>query len=237
MPSRLRLALVFLASLLIFSVYLFPASLILSRLDGVRVAGSPLQLNAVSGRIWAGQVQWQWRQLSGTGQWQSDWRGLMPGLKLDIRGAFGLSGWIGGNGSTLMLQDAELSLPGATLSQIEPRLRLGGQVRARQLGFDFRDKAVTDASGMLSYTGGPASWANQNSVEVPALSGVVTPTQQGATLDVSSLAGQRMALGAINGNVAELKVLRAWAAEIGMSRGGALDDVIFETSLPLWQSE
>ena len=237
MPSLLRLALVFLASLLIFSIYLFPASLVVSRLDGVPIAGAPLQLKAVSGRLWEGQVQWQWRKLSGSALWQLDWHGLTPGVNLDVRGGIGLSAWVGGTGSSLTVEGGELTLSGASMSQVEPRLRLAGEVAARELAVEFRDKAITDASGQLSYTGGQASGSSQASVDVPALRGLISRTEQGASLEVSTLSDQRLAHGEIKGNVGEFTVLRAWAAELGLSRGGNLDDAIFQTSLPLWSKD
>ena len=235
MPSRLGLAMLFLASLLIFSVYLFPASLLLSRLDGVAVAGAPLRLQSITGTLWHGQAQWQWRQLSGGGSWRTDWRGVMPGVELAVSGPLSLQAWVGGTGSSLALEQASLSVSGQTLTLVEPRLRLAGTIDARELSVHFSDKAITEAAGQLAYTGGEASWAGQKSVVVPPLSGRIAPAPEGASLTISDQDGQLMAAGAVRGNLGEFKVFRAWAAEFGMSQGGNMDDVIFETSLPLWQ--
>ncbi len=235
MPSRLGLATLFLASLLIFSVYLFPASLLLSRLDGVSVGGAPLRLSAINGTLWQGQAQWQWRQLAGLGSWSSDWHGLMPGLELSLAGPFSLDAWVGGTGSSLALEDANLSVPGEVLGMFEPRLRLAGRIDARELTVEFSDKAITEAAGVLAYTGGEASWAGQSTVLVPALNGEIVPNEDGATLTVTTADGRVMASGSVHGNLGKFAVFRAWAAEFGMSQGGAPDDVIFETSLPLWQ--
>lgn len=234
MPSKVRLISLFLISLLVFAIHQLPASLVLSRLDGTLLGGRPLALKAVSGRIWQGRVQWQWQQLAGVSSWQMDWHGMMPGVQIESVGAFSLSGWLGASFSSLSLQGASLSLPGETISQVEPRLQMAGVVSARELGLHFSDKAITDAGGTLAYTGGDASWSRQAMVSVPALKGRLSPEPDGASLVITGDSGQQMAVGAIHDNVGEFKVFRAWAAAFGMSQGGSIDDVIFETSLPLW---
>src|SRR5690606_35629444 len=120
----------------------------------------------------------------------------------------------------------------------QPQLKLAGRVTGRNLALTFRDKRVTDAAGELAYTGGRASWMTQKPVTVALLKGVIEPSDDGAAVTISDASqGSVLAQGSIAGNIGALKVFRAWVMMLELSRGGAPEDVVFETSMPLWQQD
>lgn len=236
MPRKLWLALVFLISLTGWLLWLAPASLLTASLDGVTVGNAPLRLSAPQGSIWQGSAGWRWRELAGNLSWDMDWRGLVPGVQLGLAGGIEARGWLGGRPDDAALRDFSGTLGGAVLSRLLPKLQLEGTVSARGLSLSYSDKRVRDVAGRIAYTGGEASWARQSPVQVPPLTGELESTQEGFEVVVRTPRGQDpLALAAIQGNVGSLKVYRAWAAALGLSRGGAPGDVVFETSLPLWQ--
>lgn len=234
MPAKRWLIGVFLVSLVVFLVVGMPARL-LARYVAPSLQASGITLASVGGTVWHGAAQWRWRQMAGTLGWDVDWDMLTPGLTLTVDGPLSLQGWLGVSPSAIRLRDASLALPGSTLGQWQPQLQLDGRILARDLSVTFSDKRLTDVAGRLAYTGGQGRWARQDPVMVPVLQGELVGTDQGALLDIKTDAGELMASASVSGNIGALKVYRAWVSQIGLSRGGADSDVVFETSLPLWQ--
>lgn len=236
MLSKKWLVAVFLLSLLSFMVLLLPASLPASYADGMRIGRGTLQLDSVYGRWWRGQAVWRWQDLSGNLVWTIEWRGMTPGLDLAFNGSVRGEGWVGGTTSSTSVRDVRLSLSGETASRVVPGLRFGGTVSARGLSVTLDDRELTDATGQLVYTGGVAQWRSADPVTVPPLRGNIENTNTGARLTITSPeANDVLALAAVEGNKGRLTVYRAWPAVLGLSRGGDPGDVVFETSLPLWQ--
>jgi len=224
----------FLISLFIFLVVTLPAALLVGSLPPVLLGGQPLQLSAVQGSVWNGQTSWAWNRLSGTLSWQLDWREGYPGVAFRALGAVSFSGWAVASTDMLMVRELDLSLSAPMLRQFQPDLKLGGTISARGVSFTFRDKRITDASGGLAYTGGDAQWRRDNAVVVPALRGVIQQQSLGPEVVIEDDANTVMAKARIDNNIGALTVYRAWAVRLGLSQGGSADDVVFETSLPLW---
>jgi general secretion pathway protein N len=237
MPAKRWLIAVFLVSFLTFLIAGLPAALVV-QLVQKPLAASGVSVISASGTLWHGQGVWRWRDLRGQLGWELDWRGLRPGVTVDLEGPLALSGWVSGGPASVQLRDAELSMAGAMLERWQPQLKLGGRITGRNLGLSFRDKRVTDAAGELAYTGGQASWSTQKPVTVAPLKGVLESTDDGASLTVRDASeGSLLAQGSIAGNIGALKVYRAWVMMLELSRGGAPEDVVFETSMPLWQQD
>lgn len=224
----------FLISLLVFLVVTLPAALLVGLLPPVNLAGQPLKLSAVQGSLWGGQTSWAWKRLSGTLSWQLDWRAGYPGVAFRALGAVPFSGWAAASADMLVVQELDLSLSAPMLRQFQPDLQLGGTISARGVSFTFRDKRITDASGALAYTGGDAQWRRDNAVVVPPLRGVIQQQALGPEVVIADDANALMAKAQIDNNIGALTVYRAWAVRLGLSQGGSADDVVFETSLPLW---
>lgn len=237
MPAKRWLIAAFLVSFLTFLVAGLPAALV-AQLAQKSLAASGVSIVSVSGTLWHGQSVWRWRDMRGQLGWMLDWRGLQPGINVDLEGPLKLSGWLSGGPASIQLRDAELSMTGAVLERWQPQLKLAGRVTGRNLALSFTDKRVTDAAGELAYTGGQASWNTQKPVTVAPLKGVLEPTDDGAALTIRDAGeGSVLAQGSIAGNIGALKVYRAWVMMLELSRGGAPEDVVFETSMPLWQQD
>ena len=237
MPAKRWLIATFLVSFLVFLVAGLPARLV-AQLAQQPLAASGVSIVSASGTLWHGQSVWRWRDMRGELGWELDWRGLTPGINIDLKGPLALSGWLSGGPASVQLRDAELSMAGAMLERWQPQLKLAGRITGRNLALSFRDKRVTDAAGELAYTGGQASWSTQKPVTVTPLKGVLEPTDDGAALTVRDASdGSMLAQGSITGNTGALKVYRAWVMMLELSRGGAPEDVVFETSMPLWQQD
>src|SRR5690606_5341788 len=237
MPAKRWLIGAFLLSFLVCLVAGLPAALV-ARVAQQPLAASGVSIVSASGTLWHGQSVWRWRDVQGQVGWSLDWRGLRPGVNVDLKGPLMLSGWLSGGPASVELRDAELSMAGAALERWQPQLKLAGRVTGRNLALSFRDKRVTDAAGELAYTGGQASWSTQKPVTVAPLKGVLEPTGEGAALTIRDASeGSVLAQGSITGNIGALKVYRAWVMMLELSRGGAPEDVVFETSMPLWQQD
>ncbi|MDF1780918.1 MAG: type II secretion system protein N [Alcanivoracaceae bacterium] len=235
MPAKKWLIGAFFISLVVFVVVTLPASFVLGRLNGLQLGSGRLSIESVGGSIWHGQTHWRWSSLSGDLLWQLKWQGLSPGVEVAVSGPLTLSGWVGGWSNALSLRDANLHLSGTFVSSLQPQLKFAGDIYAKNVSLKFRDKALTDAAGQFTYTGGLGSWAGQKQVMVPALNGELIQKDDGPSLLVKSESGTALGLLGVSENIGSIAVYRAWAGELGLSRGGDDADVIFETSLPLWQ--
>lgn len=224
----------FLISLVVFLVCTLPAALLVGSLPPVHLAGQPLQFSAAQGSVWNGKASLAWKQLSGTLSWQLDWREGYPGVAFRTLGGVPSSGWAAASAETLLVRELDVSLSAPMLRQFQPDLQLGGTILAKSVSFTFRDKHITDASGSLAYTGGDAKWRRDDAVVVPPLRGVIKQQPLGPEVVIEDDASTMMARAKIDNNIGALTVYRAWAVRLGLSQGGSADDVVFETSLPLW---
>lgn len=224
----------FLISLLVFLVCTLPAALLVGSLPPVRLAGQALQFSAAQGSVWNGQASWGWKRLSGALSWRLEWREGYPGVAFTALGAVPSSGWVAASGDALMVQGLDVSLSAPMIRQFQPDLQLGGTISAKSVSFTFRDKRIADASGSLAYTGGDAQWRRENAVVAPSLRGVIKQQSLGPEVVIEDDVNTIMAKAKIDNNIGALTVYRAWALRLGLSQGGSADDVVFETSLPLW---
>lgn len=220
-----------LASVVGWAVWLMPATVALSPINGVMLGPAPLHLSQIEGRVWNGSSRWRWQDKQGTLRWQVRWQGLRPGVLADLRGDMLLKGWLGA-GSGIVLRDADAAVPLASLKGIVPDVSADGVVSVRGLSLHWQKNKASVSSGLVEYTGGTASWGRE-SATLPALRGQIVQNAGVTTLDVVTVEGQRVFQGSLENTMAELRVYRAWPALLGLSQGGSPDDVVFETSRQL----
>jgi len=219
---------------LVWGVWLMPARLFLERLDGVALGPAELQISRIDGRIWQGSARWQWQQLSGALRWQTDWRGLTPGVALNLSGDIVASGWLGSSvGGDMDARNIDLAVPLAPFVAGLPNITASGVVSVRGLSLKWTDAGPVAAEGNLAYNGGDVSWAPGQGATLPPLQGTLLQDGEAALAQVYSPEGTLLADARLDREYAQLRVYRAWPALLGASQGGNLSDVVFETSQQL----
>lgn len=226
---------ILLGMLLVWLIWLAPATPLLARIDGLSVAGSPLDIGAVQGTVWDGQAQWRWQQVGGSFAWQLSWREWRPGVQLELLGDARLAGWFGPASGGVLMRGAEASLPLALLGRVVPELSADGWIEVKNLSADLSQEQPALRSGSAQYGGGQVSWAPGESAVIPPLSAVIEYQDPLSQLWVHDPQGVKLALAELTDEMATLRVFRAWPALLGLSQGGNPDDVVFETSRPLHQ--
>ena len=232
MPRLLTLTGVFIASLMIFLVWLMPAQPLVQKLDGVMLGDAPLQLSQVRGRIWQGEARWRWQHYRGDLRWKTRWRGLSPGLLVDVAGGgLELDGWAGVSPGALTVRDIALRVPLAEISRDMPEGQVDGTLTGNieQLRWHRRSGDVF-ASGTLRYGGGQVSWPPDGNAKVPPLEGRLYTEDNVARVEITDPQGVRLVDGDVGNGEAVLRVYRAWPRLLGVSQGGSDSDVVFQVS-------
>ena len=231
MPRFRVLALVFVASLLVWLVVALPASPFVQRLDGTPVAGAPLTVNQVSGTLWSGRLGWRWQDWHGGLTWRLARDGWRPALQAELRTEELLvSGQVSGGRDSFRLRQLDMSVP---LQPFTRQLEQGsaeGRVQGRIDSLRWRRGGEVEAAGSLRYSGGRVSWPPDGSAEVPPLEGDLFSEEQRARLVVTAPDGLRVMDVSLAGDSVELRVFRAWPRLLGVSQGGRDEDVIFQVS-------
>ena len=230
MPRPLVLAAVFLASLLFWLLWNFPAAPLVARADGVPLAGEPLRLTAVRGMLRQGGVEWRWQEQSGRVDWSLRWKGLRPGVQLRAHsGGAELAGWFTGTSDSVRARDLDLAVP---LSLVSDQIEQGGAdgtLEGRIGRFSWKQGGVPRVEGNLRYNGGRVTWPDGRA-EVPPLDGELYNEEEAAWLVVRSPEGTRLMDGQMTAGTAEFRLYRAWPILLGVSEGGDPGDVIFQVN-------
>ena len=230
MPRPLVLAAVFLLSLLFWLLWNFPAGPLVTRADGLVLAGEPLRLVDVAGRARDGQLRWSWQGHSGRASWRLAWRELRPGLELRLEGeGVHLDGWLSGGSDSLSVRQLNLDVPVAPIAERIPEGDADGRVEGQVERLQWRSGAVPQVSGVLHYSGGQMSWPD-GQARVPRLDGELFSDDEAGWLVVRSPDGTRLMDGRLSPGEAEFRLYRAWAELLGASAGGEPDDVIFRVN-------
>lgn len=237
MPRLSFLISVFVVSFLGFLVWMLPAELVVGRVDAVPLGPGRLQLSAPAGRVWDGQTGWRWQQLSGELDWELDWRGMTPGVRLDLReksGRLRLQGWLSaGSGGDFSARDLELKVPVDMVTDAMPHGGADGYVSGRIEQLDWSGKGFEALSGELRYGGGQARWGRDGSASVPPLDARLFMEGGAARARVTDPDGRALAEARVGDSDLRFQVFRAWPALLGESGGGDPQDVVFEVTRPL----
>lgn len=236
MPRPAFLITVFVVSFLAFVAWMAPAQLLVGRLGAIPLGSGQLQLTQPAGRVWDGRVDWRWQRLSGTLDWALEWRGLTPGLRLELGESgdrFSLDGWVGSRrGSVLRARELDLKIPLATVTERFPRGSADGYISGRLAQLSWTGEAFSALSGELRYSGGQVRWGTDGAARVPPLKGRLYMEDGQARGRVTGPDEQLLAEAGIGQGEAKLRVFRAWPALLGVSGGGSAEDVVFEASRP-----
>ena len=231
MPRFRVLALVFVASLLIWLLVALPAAPVVQRLDGTLVAGSTLSVNQVSGTLWSGRLGWRWQGWRGSLVWRLARDGWRPAVQAELRSDDLLvSGRFSGGQDSLRLRDVSLSVPLQPFTRDLEHGNADGRLQGRIDSLHWRRAGTVEVRGRLRYSGGRVSWPPDGSADVPALDGELFSEAERGWLVVSAPDGQRVMDASLGGESAELRVYRAWPRLLGVSQGGRDEDVVFQVS-------
>lgn len=228
---------VFIVSLLCWSLYYLPASVVVGQLSSrVQAMQLPVSLNQAAGTAWQGSAKWHWRGQQGRLNWQVDWHGTTPGLRLAVNGSdLKLSGWIGGwSQQQLVARHIKLMLPLPLLLQGQRQLQAEGRLSGQIARLRLNDGMPVALEGKLFYSGGSGRWRRQTAL-VPAMHARLYMQQNEAHLAVTDDRQQPLAAAYIDTEgVGHLQVYRAYAEAVGMSQGeGSSEDVVLSLSRPL----
>lgn len=236
MPRLSLLISAFVVSFLVFVVWMAPAELLASRLGAIPLGPGRLQLTEPAGRLWDGRANWRWQRFRGELHWALDWRGLVPGVRLDLREAdnrLQLKGWLSPAASGLTVRDLDLKVPVALVAEAIPHGGADGEVTGRVEELVWTGTAFEALAGSLRYSGGQVRWGSDGSARIPALDGRLFMEKGRARGVVTGPEEQRLAEASLGGGKVRFRVFRAWPALLGQSRGGAPDDVVFEVTRPV----
>ena len=231
MPRPLTLIGVFVISLLVFGLWQLPAQPFVRHLDGLVLGGAPLQVSSIRGRVWQGEARWRWQAYRGDVRWETRWRGLLPGVQLDLAGGgVELDGWIGGTPRAATVRQLNLRLPLAEISRDMPEGRADGVVTGQVAMLRLARNGEVSVEGNLRYGGGQVTWPPDGNARVPPLEGRLFTEQNVARLEITDPNGTRLVDGDVAAGEASLRVYRAWPRLLGVSQGGSDDDVVFQVS-------
>ena len=234
MPRPLALIGVFVASLLVFIVWNMPAAPFVRHLDGQMIGDAPLQVSQIRGRLWDGEARWRWQRYRGELQWETRWRGLTPGVELDLAGSgLEVRGWAGASPRAVSARDLSLRVPLAEISRDMPEGRIDGVLTGQVSHLRLARSGDVFAQGQLYYAGGEVSWPPDGNATVPPLEGRLFTEDNVARLEVTDPQGTRLVDGQVNAGEAALRVYRAWPRLLGVSQGGQDSDVVFQVTQSL----
>lgn len=229
----IALGAIFLTSLCVFLIVLMPAAVVVERLPALRPAGAPLVLSDARGRWWQGSVAVRWQQLQGRLNWQLDWHGLTPGVRVDLdAGKLEAHGWLGGSAGNWRLEQWHATVPVPLVARHVPQGNATGLVDVTLMALELDDGVVVDARGLLHYDGGRVTWGRDGAASVPPLEGRLTMKEGGPVLSVTGPRQQELVQVDIRDGRLNVRVHRAWPQLLGVSQGGNPADVVFRMSQP-----
>lgn len=230
MPRPLVLAAVFLLSLLFWLIWSFPAAPLLQRLDSPVVADQPLHIEGVRGLARRGSLDWRWQDYRGRLDWRLGWKGMRPGLELQVRGnGAELAGWVSGTPGSVLLRDLMVDVPVSLVADEIPDHSADGRVEGRAERLSWRPGEAPRVSGHLHYSGGHMRWPDGES-DVPPLEGELYNEDDAGWLAVHDPQGTLLMDGRLSADELEFRLYRAWPVLLGVSEGGDPDDVIFQVT-------
>jgi general secretion pathway protein N len=233
MPRPLTLIALFLVCVLFFLIRALPAAPFLQKADGLMLAGQPLALQQIHGRIWEGDARWRWGRWRGEANWSTDWRGLLPGLTLDVTGhGMHARGWVGATPGSVRVNDLALQVPLAEISRDMAAGQADGTVTAQVDYLRMYREGRVEVEGTLRYGGGQVTWKDGGS-SVPPLDGRLFTEHNVAWLKVTDPQQTLLLDASVEQGEAAVRVYRSWPRLLGVSQGGADDDVVFQVSQPL----
>ena len=230
MPRPGLLLATFVIALMVSALWMLPASPFVSRLDGISLGGRALVIEDVAGRLWNGRGRWRWHTYEGQTDWRWHWRGLAPGIDLTVNSSgAALTGWVTVRPGTLAARDISLRVP---LDEVTRDLAIGqgdglvlGEISSLEVGMDR-----ISAEGNLRYSGGKVTWPPDGHATLPPLRGQIQTRETVVAFDVVDPDDVRLIEGELSPVVGAIRIFRAYAKLLGVSQGGADDDVVFEAS-------
>jgi hypothetical protein len=226
---------VFIIGLLFWAVWYLPARVLTQRVSPQTLAGVPLVLDGPAGTAWHGQASWHWRNHAGRVDWQWCWHDWHPGVELTLTGS-GLkaSGWVWAWGSTLDMENLELSVPLALVLDGQPQVSAEGSVSGRIGKLKLSAGRPVALDGQLHYGGGNGRW-HQRTAVLPEMDVHLTMQKDVAEAAVTNKSGVQLVLGSIDAKgIGQLLIYRSFAQAVGVGDGkGMSTDVIFKASQPL----
>lgn len=234
MRRWIALGAIFLISLCVFLIALMPAVVLVRHLPALRPGGAPLTFSNAHGRWWDGTMEVAWRDQRGTVSWRLDWRGLTPGVRLNLQdGDLKAGGWLGAAWGNWRLAQWRGSVPVDMVGRYVPQGNATGTVNFVLLSLELADHSVVDAKGTLNYSGGTVTWGQGGSAPVPPLDGRLSMEKTGPVLVVTGPRKQQLVRAGIANGKFDLKVRRAWPQLLGVSQGGNPSDVVFQMTQPV----
>lgn len=231
MPRWTLLAPVFVVSLLIWLLWAFPAAPLVQRADGLMLAGAPLNVSDVRGRIWNGQARWGWQQRRGELAWRVARQGWRPALAIALQsGEIRLSGQFSGGREHVDVRELDIRVPLITVTEGFEQGSASGWLEGRVDRLAWRRAGSVQAQGQFSYSGGEITWPPDGRAGVPALQARLFDEDNQARLLVDTADGQSLMEGRLTGEEAEIRVFRAWPRLLGVSQGGQDEDVVFQVT-------
>jgi general secretion pathway protein N len=226
---------VFIFSLLAFSIVLMPARALKSLVVPETIAEPAIARMRVSGLWWKGRAETVWQEQRLSLSWEMDWRGFRPGLMLSsAAGLVEVGGWIGVKAGNVNMEGVSAVLPVATMSKFLPLGHADGVISVSGFALTLADQVILDIAGEVSYSGGEADFGFGDSVVVPPIMGLFSMPRGAPQLDIHSSEEVRLARIFIEQDMVILQVLRAFPQLLGMSdlEGDAADEV-YRVSQPL----
>jgi len=226
--------LVFTIALLFFAIVAMPARVIIKEQNYI-LAGEQLSLTKVSGKLLQGTARWRWRELDGKVRWRLQQALPVPRIRiridspaLEAQGGIAVS--LLGN---LAIQNLALN---ADVKYFSEALALAvGGADGNLLG-ELEEVLLTSegsvsAEGVINYSGGHIHWANGSATVGPLQLIMDRQSTELTHLELRASSSTELYMdGSINGRIFEWQVYRRWVQLLGMSQGGAADDVVFKIS-------
>lgn len=228
------LILAFCVAFLFFVISMAPARLLIDRVPVISLPGGQLALSQPSGTVWRGAADWRWRHLQGQMAWTLGFGSLSPALDITLTGGLGFDGQLSGwsvQSLAVTIDDAEV--PASLIEHVSP-FKAAGLVKADAIALRMEEGLLVSAQGELNYSGGEASWP-QGSKALPPLQAQLKTLEDGVQAQVFDDTKVLMMQASLQGNNGRVQVYRAWPMLLGVSKGGNPEDVVFETSSPVFQ--
>ncbi len=234
MARAWRWLVVFLVAVAVYAVATMPARVVLSE-ETLNVAGEPITLSQVSGRLLSGALAWRWRHMQGTLRWKLGVRALVPTVKVHVQGeALQARGYV-----------SALPWRGVQVKQLEVEADVGAFSEALALsvgGADgtlqghldqlriTSDKAV-ELEGVVNYSGGRIHWTQGSATVGPLVLQAQSPSPLASHLTLQTPSASEVYMeGKLEGRSFEWRVYRRWVQLLGMSQGGSASDTVFTLS-------
>jgi len=162
----------FLLSLLLFLLATLPINFIWQKAIAPQLKGQsiPVKVLALEGTIWDGQALVRYQQIESIIDWDTALSGLFTlSLPLNVSvnsqaGIMKLNADIGLSSTHVELVSADIDLEPLTPLFRRQRVKLSGQFVARGIQLEIVGKQITQANGLLSWSGGDIAYPAGRSV-------------------------------------------------------------------------